>query len=83
LFFQSFEKTDDQREMTDVEVVLGSGAPEPLAEWFVGQPLNSGYVKMDQDWFPSPRKLPSQQLEAIDADALTAWWRRAFPILYM
>jgi len=80
---QSAERTYDQREMTDVELTLGGTNPEPLAKWFVGKPLDAGYIKMDQDWLPSVRSPLDDQIRSMDAEGFTAWWKRSFPLLYM
>mmetsp|Transcript_162004 Transcript_162004/g.514756 ORF Transcript_162004/g.514756 Transcript_162004/m.514756 type:complete len:651 (-) Transcript_162004:104-2056(-) len=82
-FVRGVQQTKEQRGLENLRVSYGADAPEPLAEWFVGEPIEGGYIRMNQDWLPSLDTPFDWQFEDVDPDEFVEWWKVAFPVLYM
>lgn len=81
---RGMQRTEAQLGLEGLSVELGSGAPEPLGEWFEGSPTRGGYIRMDQDWAPSWSIPLSWNLKEQPSEAAyLEWWQRSFPVLYM
>lgn len=79
-FPASMTTTEGERSITDLAIELGNSPQEPLGDWFVGQPLEGGYVRQGRDWRPN---LNPDNLQRLPAAPWVDWWARTFQVHFM